>query len=99
MAFGNTLGSSWKFILSDSNFSYLLDPCLALSGLSVCVGGGGGVACRLCPRSTARRARLPHLPEFILLGSFSSTLLVVFILDIVYDCCFCSPEGVNIHIS
>ena len=98
MAFGNALGSSWKFVLSDNNFSYLLDPCLALSELCVCVCEGVG-ACRLCPRSRARRARLPRLPEFILLGSFSSTLLVVFILDMVYDCCFCSPEGVNIHIS
>ena len=35
-------------------------------------------------------ARAPRLPRFILLGSFSDTLLVVFILDmifiLVYDC-------------
>ena len=33
-----------------------------------------------------RSARAPCLPRFILLGSFSDTLLVVSILDIVYDC-------------
>ena len=30
--------------------------------------------------------RAPRIPRFILLGSFSDTLLVVSILDIVYDC-------------
>ena len=40
-------------------------------------------ACGMCPKSRARRARLPRL---ILLVSFSDTLLVVSILDIVYDC-------------
>ena len=33
-----------------------------------------------------RSARAPCLQRFILLGSFSDTLLVVSILDIVYDC-------------
>ena len=38
----------------------------------------------------------PCLPRFILLGSFSDTLLVVSILDIIAICSrFCSPEGVN----
>ena len=32
--------------------------------------------------------RAPHLPRFTLMGSFSDTLLVVKILDIVYDCHF-----------
>ena len=41
----------------------------------------------LCPRSRARRPCAPRLPRFILLGSFSDTLLVVSILDIVYDWC------------
>ena len=45
----------------------------------VCVGGG---AYGLCPKLKARSARVPCLPRFILLGSFSDTLLV----DIVYDC-------------
>ena len=44
-------------------------------------------------------ACVPRLPRFILLISFSDTLLVVSILDIVYDCnlgpLFCSPEGVK----
>ena len=44
-------------------------------------------------------ARAPRLPRFILLISFSDTLLVVSTLDIVYDCnlgpLFCSPEGVK----
>ena len=31
-------------------------------------------------------ARALHLPRFIMLASFSDTLLVVSILDIVYDC-------------
>ena len=48
-------------------------------GLSGLWGGG---AYELCPRSRARRI----LPSEILLGSFSDTLLVVSILDIVYDC-------------
>ena len=47
-------------------------------------GGGGWGACGLCPKSRARRAS--HLPRFILLGSFSDNLLVVSILDIVYNC-------------
>ena len=38
----------------------------------------------------------PCLPRFILLGSFSDTLLVVSILDIIAICRrFCSPEGVK----
>ena len=31
-------------------------------------------------------AHAPRLPRFVLLGSFSDSLLVVLILDIVYDC-------------
>ena len=47
----------------------------------VCVGGG------LCvvPKVESS-ARAPRLPRFILLVSLSDTLLVVSILDIVYDC-------------
>ena len=37
-------------------------------------------ACRLYPGSRAWRKRAPHLPGFILLGGFSSTLPVVSIL-------------------
>ena len=51
------------------------------------VGGGGslwpvskvGSSARACVRALC-------LPRFILLGGFSDTLLVVLILDIVYDC-------------
>ena len=46
--------------------------------------GCGGV-CGLCPKSRARRSYVPRLRRFILLGSFIGTLLVVSILDIVYD--------------
>ena len=52
-------------------------PSLALSGLW---GGEGGGACGVSPKLRARPAR------FILLGSFSDNLLVVSILDIVYNC-------------
>ena len=57
---------------------------LALSGLWE--GGGSlwpvskvGSSARACVRALC-------LPRFILLGGFSDTLLVVLILDIVYDC-------------
>ena len=43
-------------------------------------------ACGLCPKSRAWREHAPRFPRFILLVSFSDTLLVVSILDIVYDC-------------
>ena len=48
-----------------------VDGALAHSGLWGAYG--------LCPQSR-------ELGRFILLGSFSNTLLVVSILDIVYDC-------------
>ena len=47
---------------------------------------GCGGACGLCPEPGARRLCAPHLSRFILLVSFSDTLLVVSILGIVYDC-------------
>ena len=46
----------------------------------------GGGACGLCSRSRARREHAPRFPRFILIGSFSDTLLVVSILDMAYDC-------------
>ena len=39
-----------------------------------------------CVKSREFGARAPPLPSFILLVSFSDTLLAVSILDIVYDC-------------
>ena len=50
--------------------------------------GCGGVGVGLCGvRSRELGAGCaPHLPRFILLVSFSDTLLVVAILGIVYDC-------------
>ena len=56
--------------------------------LCVCVWGGGGTLWAVSKIESSVRA--PHLLRFILLGSFSDTLLVVSILDI-FD--FCSPEG------
>ena len=47
---------------------------------------GCGGAYGLHPKLRARRACAPRLPRFILLGSFSGTLVMVSILDIVYDC-------------
>ena len=38
-----------------------------------------------CVQSRELGTRPPRLPRFILLGSFSDTLLVVSVLDIVYD--------------
>ena len=61
---------------------------LALSGLCVCVGwggGGGGGWLVDCVQRQVLRARMPLFPSFILLVRFSDTLLVVSILDIVYD--------------
>ena len=55
-------------------------------GLKFSMGGGGGGACGLCSRSRARREHAPRFPRFILIGSFSDTLLVVSILDMAYDC-------------
>ena len=57
----------------------------------------GDGACKLCPKSRAQRA--PRLPKFILLGSFSDTLLVVSIFTysvIAIYSHFCSPEGVEL---
>ena len=54
---------------------------LTLSRLWGTGGGGGGGACGLCPKSKARGVLAHRLPRFILLVSFSDTLLVVSILD------------------
>ena len=72
------------FVDSGPHGSYRGNNCLgalALFGLRVCVCvsvyvcvGGVTVACGLCPKSRGK------------LVSFSDTLLVVSILDIVYDC-------------
>ena len=57
---------------------------LGLSGL----GGWwwGGVLWAVCVQGRAPDARVSRLPMIILLGGYSDTLLVVSILDIVYDC-------------
>ena len=44
---------------------------------------GYGWACGLRPKSRARYARAPRLPRFVLLVSFSDTLLLVSILDMI----------------
>ena len=46
-----------------------------------CGEGGGGLW--LNPKSRARRVGAPCLPRFILLVSFSDTLLVVLFLDMI----------------
>ena len=70
----------------------------AFQTLCVCVcvcvcGGGGGLMG--CVQTRGRGVPVPRLPGFILLGSFSNTLLVVSTLDMIAICSrFCSPEGV-----
>ena len=49
----------------------------------VCVCMGGGMC--IVPKVESS-ARAPRLPRFILLVSLSDTLLVVSILEIVYNC-------------
>ena len=51
-------------------------------------GRGGGSLWPVSKVGSSARAyvRALCLPRFILLGGFSDTLLVVLILDIVYDC-------------
>ena len=58
-------------------------PGIALSGL-----WGRGVVTAGCVQGQELSACTPHLPTFILLVSFSDTLLVVLILDKLYDCHF-----------
>ena len=48
------------------------------------LGGGGGVLWAVSKVKSSERA--PRLLRFIMLVSFSDNLLVVSILDIVYDC-------------
>ena len=59
-----------------------------LRGDHVCLGPfkgvGGGSSWAVSGVESSVHA--PHLPRFIQLGSFSDTLHVVSILDIVYDC-------------
>ena len=50
------------------------------------VGGRGGGGCGLSTKSRVQYTHAPGLPRFILLVSFSNTLLVVSTLDIVYEC-------------
>ena len=50
------------------------------------VVGGGGVLWAVCVQGREPDARVSRLPMIILLGGYSDTLLVVSILDIVYDC-------------
>ena len=69
----------------------------AFQTLCVCVWGGGGRGGGLmgCVQTRGLGVPVPRLPGFILLGSFSNTLLVVSTLDMIAICSrFCSPEGV-----
>ena len=52
----------------------------------VCVCGVGGGEGLWAVSKVDNSARAPRLPRFILLKSFSDTLLVVSILDRVFDC-------------
>ena len=59
--------------------------------------GPGGVISMGCVESREHGALALRLPRFILLGSFSDTLLAVSIVGIVYVAIcsrFCSPDGV-----
>ena len=68
-----------KFIL----FSLALSMLCVCVCVCVCVAGGGGLWA-VCKVESS--AGVPCLPRFIRLASFSDTLLVVSILDTVYDC-------------
>ena len=58
--------------------------CLAFGPFGAGVVGGRGVVGCVLSREVDTRA--PRHPRFILLGSFIDPLLVVSILEIVYDC-------------
>ena len=66
--------------------------CLSLAlGAACCFGGAPGPFGAVgelvgCMQGRELGVSAPRLPRFILLASFSSTLLAVSILDIVYDC-------------
>ena len=60
---------------------FLGDPIRSVFNLFGAVG-----ELMACVQSQDLGAWEPRLPRFILLGSFSDTLLVVLILDIPYDC-------------
>ena len=111
MAFAKFLGVS--FFIGVSGV-YCWFQVLIWSGLGCCprlCRRGTGVCCSVacavlgvwglvgCVQSRGLGAYASHLPSFILLISFSDTLLVVSILDIVYMIAicshFCSPEGVK----
>ena len=75
---GGIFSCYWKpcsiFLLGEAGFSVVEAYFSANASFRV------EAACELCPKSRARLSR------FILLVSFSDTLLVVSILDILYDC-------------
>ena len=49
----------------------------------------------MCPKWEAQRVSLPRFRKFILLVSFSGTLLVVSVLSMIAICSsFCCPGGV-----
>ena len=67
------------------------DVSLALSWL--CMGGGGGL---WALSKVVNSVFTPGLPRCIPMVNFSDTLLVVLILDIVYDCHLCFPGNIPV---
>ena len=61
------------------------DNSFHIAGGEGMAGGGGDCSLQAVPKVESS-ARAPRLPRFIQLVSFSVTLLVISILDIVYEC-------------
>ena len=55
-------------------------------GPRACIVGPGGGLWAVSKVERTARTRTPRFPRFILLASFSDTLLMVSIIEIVYDC-------------
>ena len=104
----------WLFVVLWSAGGHLFLGWLVGGGVALCWAGLGGWGLGFSRLSeggglwaVSKVGSLEHSPclqRFILLVSFRDTLLVVSILDIVYDChlfaiCnrFCSPEWVKNH--
>ena len=83
----NTFSNLSCFFLTLSILFVYVCVCVCVcvrACVCVCVAGVGRGLWAVCKVESS--ARMPCLPRFIRLASFSDTLLVVSILDTVYDC-------------